>query len=289
MGHALLFQGIVGLSEAMYLWLVAAGLSLIFGVLRVLNFAHGGLYMLGAYFAFAVSRATGGSFWMALLIGPLLAAAVGWIMEFVFLRRVYRAEESVQLLLTFAFVLIFDDLVKLIFGPVYQSPPTPAALAGAVSIGGSVLPVYHLFILGVGVLVGLGLWVFLERTRFGLVIRATAADREMARALGVRSSRLFTWVFVLGAWLAGLGGALSMPVRAISPGMGEFIIIEAFVVVVLGGLGSLRGAFLGAVLIGLLHAYGILFLPVFELALAYVAMAAVLVVRPWGLFGVRET
>jgi branched-subunit amino acid ABC-type transport system permease component len=289
MGHALLFQGIVGLSEAMYLWLVAAGLSLIFGVLRVLNFAHGSLYMLGAYFAFAVSRASGGSFWMALLVGPLLAAAVGWVMEFGFLRRVYRAEVSVQLLLTFAFVLIFDDLVKLVFGPVYQSPPTPAALSGAVSIGGSVLPVYHLFILGVGVLVGLGLWVFLERTRFGLVIRATAADREMACALGVRSSRLFTWVFVLGAWLAGLGGALSMPVRAISPGMGEFIIIEAFVVVVLGGLGSLRGAFLGAVLIGLLHAYGILFLPVFELALAYVAMAAVLVVRPWGLFGVRET
>jgi branched-subunit amino acid ABC-type transport system permease component len=226
---------------------------------------------------------------MALLVGPLLAAAVGWVMEFGFLRRVYRAEVSVQLLLTFAFVLIFDDLVKLVFGPVYQSPPTPAALSGAVSIGGSVLPVYHLFILAVGVLVGLGLWVFLERTRFGLVIRATAADREMACALGVRSSRLFTWVFVLGAWLAGLGGALSMPVRAISPGMGEFIIIEAFVVVVLGGLGSLRGAFLGAVLIGLLHAYGILFLPVFELALAYVAMAAVLVVRPWGLFGVRET
>jgi branched-subunit amino acid ABC-type transport system permease component len=289
MGHALLFQGIVGLSEAMYLWLVAAGLSLIFGVLRVLNFAHGSLYMLGAYFAFAVSRASGGSFWLALLVGPLLAAAVGWVMEFGFLRRVYRAEVSVQLLLTFAFVLIFDDLVKVVFGPVYQSPPTPAALSGAVSIGGSVLPVYHLFILGVGVLVGLGLWVFLERTRFGLVIRATAADREMACALGVRSSRLFTWVFVLGAWLAGLGGALSMPVRAISPGMGEFIIIEAFVVVVLGGLGSLRGAFLGAVLIGLLHAYGILFLPVFELALAYVAMAAVLVVRPWGLFGVRET
>src|ERR1700737_4416321 len=288
MGHALLFQGIVGLSEAMYLWLVAAGLSLIFGVLRVLNFAHGGLYMLGAYFAFAVSRATGGSFWMALLVGPLLVAAVGWIMEFGFLRRVYRAEVSVQLLLTFAFVLIFDDLVKLVFGPVYQSPPTPAALSGAVSIGGSVLPVYHLFILGVGVLVGVGLWVFRERTRFGLVIRATAADREMACALGVRSSRLFTWVFVLGAWLAGLGGALSMPVRAISPGMGEFIIIEAFVVVGLGGLGSLRGAFLGAVLIGLLHAYGLLFMPVFELALAYMAMAAVLIVRPWGLFGVRE-
>jgi branched-chain amino acid transport system permease protein len=271
----------------MYLWLVAAGLSLIFGVLRVLNFAHGSLYMLGAYFAWMAFRISG-SFWVALLVGPLLVCAVGWAMEFGFLRRVYGAPEPFQLLLTFSFVLIFDDLVKLAFGPVYQSPPTPAALSGAVMIGRNVLPTYHLFILAVGGLVGLGLWIFLERTGVGLIIRATSADREMARALGVRSSRLFTWVFVLGAWLAGLGGALSMPVRAISPGMGEFIIIEAFVVVVLGGLGSLRGAFLGAVLIGLLHAYGLVFMPVFELALGYVAMAAVLIVRPWGLFGVRE-
>jgi branched-chain amino acid transport system permease protein len=282
-----LFQGLVGLSEAMYLWLVAAGLSLIFGVLRVLNFAHGSLYMLGAYFAWVAFRISG-SFWVALLLGPLLVAAAGWVIEFGFLRRIYGAPEAFQLLLTFAFVLILDDAVKLAFGPVYQSPPTPAALSGAVQIGRSTLPTYHLFILGVGGLVGLGLWFFLEQTSFGLVIRATAADREMARALGVRSSRLFTWVFVLGAWLAGLGGALSMPVRAISPGMGEFIIIEAFVVVVLGGLGSLRGAFLGSVLIGLLHAYGLLYLPVFELALGYMAMAAVLIVRPWGLFGVRE-
>jgi len=152
----------------------------------------------------------------------------------------------------------------------------------------SPLPTYHLFILPAGGAVALGLWLFLEKTRWGLLVRATAADREMARALGVRSSRLFTGVFMLGAWLAGLGGALSIPVRSISPGMGELIIIEAFVVVVLGGLGSLRGAFIGSLAIGLLHAYGIVFLPVFELALAYLVMAAVLVVRPWGLFGVRE-
>jgi branched-chain amino acid transport system permease protein len=283
-----LFQGLVGLTEAMYLWLVAAGLSLIFGVLRVLNFAHGSLYMLGAYVTYVVLRAVGGNFWLALLIGPLLVAGVGWLMEVVFLRRVYRVDVAFQLLLTFAFVLIFDDLVKLVWGPLYQSPPTPALLSGAVFVLGAPLPVYHLFILAVGVLVGLGLWLFLEKTRWGLLVRATAADREMARALGVRSSRLFTGVFVLGAWLAALGGALSMPVRAMSPGMGEFIIIEAFVVVVLGGLGSLRGAFLGAVVIGLLHAYGLMFIPVFELALAYVGMAVVLVVRPWGLFGVRE-
>jgi branched-subunit amino acid ABC-type transport system permease component len=174
------------------------------------------------------------------------------------------------------------------FGPMYQSPPTPRALSGAVMVFGSPLPTYHLFILAAGGLVALGLWLFLEKTRWGLLVRATAADREMARALGVRSSRLFTGVFMLGAWLAGLGGALSIPVRSISPGMGELIIIEAFVVVVLGGLGSLRGAFIGSLAIGLLHSYGIVFLPVFELALAYLVMAAVLIVRPWGLFGVRE-
>jgi len=285
MGRVLLFQGLVGLTEAMYLWLVAAGLSLIFGVLRVLNFAHGALYMIGAYLTYA---AFGGNFWIALLVGPVLVALIGWVMEVVFLRRIYRVDVAFQLLLTFAFVLILDDIVKLVFGPVYQSPPTPRALSGAVMVFGSPLPTYHLFILAAGCAVALGLWLFLEKTRWGLLVRATSADREMARALGVRSSRLFTFVFMLGAWLAGLGGALSIPVRAISPGMGETIIIEAFVVVVLGGLGSLRGAFLGSLAIGLLHAYGIVFLPIFELALAYLVMAAVLIVRPWGLFGVRE-
>ena len=284
----LVFQGLVGLTEAMYLWLVAAGLSLIFGVLRILNFAHGSLYMLGAYLTYSALGILGGNFWLALLVGPILVAAVGWVMEVAFLRHVYRLDVAFQLLLTFAFVLIFDDLVKLVWGPLYQSPPTPELLSGAVFVMGAPLPVYHLFILAVGVVVAVGLWLFLEKSRWGVVIRATAADREMARALGVRASRLFTGVFVLGAWLAGLGGALSIPVRAVSPGMGEFIIIEAFVVVVLGGLGSLRGAFLGALIIGLLHAYGLVFLPVFELALAYVVMAVVLIVRPWGLFGVRE-
>src|SRR5256886_6564546 len=191
----MLFQGLVGLSEAMYLWLVAAGLSLIFGVLRVLNFAHGSLYMLGAYFAWVAFRASG-SFWVALLVGPLLVAAVGWAMETGFLRRVYPAPEAFQLLLTFAFVLMLDDAVKLAFGPVYQSPPTPAALSGAVQIGRSILPTYHLFILAVGGLVGLGLWLFLEKTSAGLIIRPTAADREMARALGVRAPRPFTGVFI---------------------------------------------------------------------------------------------
>jgi len=238
----MLFQGLVGLSEAMYLWLVAAGLSLIFGVMRVLNFAHGSLYMLGAYFAWVAFRISG-SFWVALVVGPLLVAAAGWVLEFGFLRRVYSAPEAFQLLLTFAFVLILDDAVKLAFGRCTSRLHARGALRGGADRALDPAT-YHLFILAVGGLVGLGLWFLLEKTSFGLIVRATAADREMARALGVRSSRLFTGVFVLGAG-SRAGGALSMPVRAISPGMGEFIIIEAFVVVVLGGLGSLRGAFLG--------------------------------------------
>src|SRR6266403_1725162 len=173
----MLFQGLVGLSEAMYLWLVAAGLSLIFGVMRVLNFAHGSLYMLGAYFAWVAFRVSG-SFWVALLAGPLVVAAVGWAMEFGFLRRVYSAPEAFQLLLTFAFVLMLDDAVKLVFGPVYQSPPTPAALSGAVLIGRSHLPLFHPLLPAVGGPGGLGLWFLLEKTSFGLLIRATAADRE---------------------------------------------------------------------------------------------------------------
>jgi len=163
MGHVL-FHGLVGLTEAMYLWLVAAGLSLIFGVLRVLNFAHGALYMIGAYLTYAVFRACGGNFWIALLVGPVLVALIGWAMEVFFLRRIYRADVAFQLLLTFAFVLILDDLVKLIFGPMYQSPPTPGSLSGAVQVLGSVLPTYSLFILAAGGVEPVGLCIFLEKT-----------------------------------------------------------------------------------------------------------------------------
>jgi len=203
----------------MYLWLVAAGLSLIFGVMRVLNFAHGSLYMLGAYFAWVAFRISG-SFWVALVVGPLLVAAAGWVLEFGFLRRVYSAPEAFN---SCSPSPCADSRRR---GEARLRPGVPvashaAALSGAVRIGRSILPTYHLFILAVGGLVGLGLWFLLEKTSLGLIVRATAADREMARALGVRSSRLFTGVFVLGAWLAGLGGALSMPVARHLAGHGR--------------------------------------------------------------------
>lgn len=283
-----LFQGLVGLSEAMYLWMVAAGLSLIFGVLRVLNFAHGSLYMLGAYLTFYFFGLLGHNFWLGLMVGSILVAGIGLLMERFFLRLVYRLEVAYQLLLTFAFVLIFNDLVKLIWGPIYQAPPMPSGLDSSLFILGQAYPIYNLFIILIGPLIALGLWLLLEKTRWGRLIVASTSDREMASALGVNVPKLYTLVFMLGAWLAALGGALSIPIRPVSPGMGEIIIIEAFIVAVIGGLGSLKGAFIGAILIGLLHVYGVFYIPVFEMALAFILMAIVLILRPWGLFGTRE-
>lgn len=285
--ESLLFQGLIGLNQAMDIWLVASGLTLIFGVLGVLNFAHGSLYMLGAYFAFTFVEHFDSSFWLGVLLASVLVAVLGGIMERFFLRFVYELEVVYQLLLTFAFVLILDDGVKVIWGPIYRSPSIPSFLDGSVVIFKRHFPVYNLFIIGVGPLVALGLWAFLEKTWWGKIIRASASDRETASAMGVNVPRLFTSVFVMGAWLGAIGGALTVPIKIISPGMGTLIIIEAFVVAVIGGLGSLKGAFLGAILIGLVHAYGTMYFPLFEMALVFILLAGVLLVRPQGLFGTQ--
>lgn len=281
----LFYQGMIGLSLAMFLWLVAAGLTLIFGVLGVLNFAHGSLYMLGAYLSYSAVRILGLDFWVGLAVGPLLVALAGGLMERFFIRRVYHIDEAYQLLLTFAFILIFADLVKWVWGPIYQSAPVPGALGGAIPIFGRPFPVYNLFVIALGPLVGLGLWFLLEKSWWGRTIRAAAADREMAAAIGVDVPRLFTAVFMFGSWLGGVGGALGIPIRTVSPGMAEDYIIQAFAVAVIGGLGNLKGAFFGSILIGLVNAYGHVYAPVFELAFMYILMAAILLVRPQGLFG----
>jgi branched-subunit amino acid ABC-type transport system permease component len=281
----LLFQGLVGLTGAMYLWLIAAGLTLIFGVLRVLNFAHGSLYMLGAYFALSASLWMHQGFWPALAVAAVGVGVLGVLLEVVFVRPIYRLAIAYQLLLTFAFVLIFNDAVKMVWGPLYQAPPMPAGLGGSVVVLGRPYPVYNLFILLAGVVVAAALWLVFDLTPWGRAVRAAASDREMAAALGVNVPRLFSQVFGVGAGLAGLGGALTVPMQTVSPGMGENVVVDAFVVVVIGGLGNLWGAFVGALLVGLLQAYGTLFVPVFDLALAFIVMAAVLIWRPAGLFG----
>jgi branched-subunit amino acid ABC-type transport system permease component len=277
---------LAGLSTGMFIWLVASGLTLIFGVLGVLNFAHGSFYMLGAYFCFTVLAQLGDNFWLGLLFGPLCVCVAGYVIERFFLRYVYRIELPYQLLLTFAFVLVFDDLVKIIWGAGSMGSPSVAGLAGSVPILGRNFPTYSLFIIVVGPLVALGLWALIEKTWYGRIIRAASSDREMASAIGVNVPVLFTAVFMFGTWLGAMGGGLAVPyVGLLTPGMGEAVIIDAFVVAVIGGLGSLKGAFLGALVIGLLSSFGTRYIPTFDMFLTFILMAAVLLWRPEGFFG----
>ena len=277
---------LAGLSTGMFIWLVASGLTLIFGVLGVLNFAHGSFYMLGAYFCYTFLSVMGDNFWLGLIFGPLCVCVVGFIVERFFLRYVYHLDLPYQLLLTFAFVLLFDDLVKVVWGAGSISSPMVPGLSGSIPIMGRNFPVYNLFIIGVGPLVALGMWAMLEKTWWGRIIRASSSDREMASAIGVRVSALFTAVFVFGTWLGAMGGGLAVPyVGLLTPGMGETVIINAFVVAVIGGLGSLKGAFFGALIIGLLSSFGTRYLPTFDMFLTFILMAAVLMWRPQGFFG----
>jgi branched-subunit amino acid ABC-type transport system permease component len=281
-------QCLNGLTQAMFLFLIASGLTLIFGVLGVLNFAHGSLYMLGAYLSYTITSLFLGSpatFWVALVLGSLGVALAGGLIEAVFLRPVYRREELEQLLVTYALVLIISDVVKFAWGPDNLSVSRPAILAGSVDIAGRAFPVYNLVVLALGPIVAAALWLLLSRTQFGRLIRAAASDREMVGVVGADVSKLFTSVFVLGAWLGGLGGGLAAPVGAIYPGMDVEVIAESFIVVVVGGMGSLTGTLLGALIIGQLNAFGILFFPRFALLFVYVLMVVVLVTRPWGLLG----
>lgn len=285
MVQSLVHVCLAGISTGMFIWLVASGLTLVFGVLRVLNFAHGSFYMLGAYVCLTVLKAMGGSFWLGLVVGPLVVCIVGYFMERFLLRYVYHLELPYQLLLTFAMVLIFDDAVKMIWGAGSVSSPAVPGLSGSVSIVGRQFPVYNLFIIAVGPLVALGLYALLEKTWWGRIIRAAASDREMAAAIGLKVPTMFTAVFVFGAWLSAMGGALAVPyVGLLTTGMGEAIIIEAFVVVVIGGLGSLKGAFFVSLVIGLLSSFGTRFIPMLDMFLVFILMAVVLLWRPQGLF-----
>jgi len=283
--ETLAFQGLVGLSLAMYLWLLAAGLTIVFGVLGVLNFAHGSLFMLGAYFAFTFYGLWGVNFWLSIILSLLTVAVVGYLMERLFLRYIYHLDHAYQLLLTFGFILIFDDAVKMVWGGVAKIPAMPSFFEGTVSFWQRPFPIYNLFIIGAGILVALVLWLLFEKTWWGRIVRASASDREMASAIGVNIPILFTGVFVFGAMLGALGGALGTPVRVVAPGIGAAMIIQAFIITVIGGLGNLKGAFVGAIIVGVVSAYGILLFPVFELFLIFVIMAVVLMVKPQGLFG----
>jgi branched-chain amino acid transport system permease protein len=281
-------QSLSGLTAAMFLFLIAAGLSLIFGVLRVLNFAHGTFYMLGAYCAYQFVQWLGpgpGKFWIAALGAALAIAALGGLVERLLFRHLYGKEELYQLLFTYALVLILSDAAKIIWGTQQKSLSRPPGLSGSFSLFGTTIPFYNLFILLLGPAIALAFWLVLQRTRLGRFIRAAALDRETLGALGVNVDALYMWVFVLASFLGGLGGALISPMRAIVPGMDTEVIVEAFVVVVIGGLGSFWGTFLGAIIYGQVLSFGILFFPRFSIFSVFALMAAVLIVRPWGLLG----
>ena len=283
-GSAILLQFLNGLASASSLFLVAAGLSLIFGVTRVVNFAHGSLYMLGMYLAVWLSAKVG--FWAALPLAAAAVGAFGFVIEVILLRRIYKAPELFQLLATFALVLLIKDFALWAWGAEDMLGPRAPGLRAAVEIAGGAFPQYDLFLIALGPAVFAVLHVVLTRTRWGTLVRAATQDREMAAALGVNQRVLFTAVFVLGSALAGLGGALAIPREPASLEIDLGVVSDAFVVVVVGGLGSIPGAFLAALLIGLIKAFCFaLGFSKLTLAVEFIVMAVVLVLRPWGLLG----
>jgi branched-chain amino acid transport system permease protein len=283
---AVLLQFLNGLAGASSLFLVAAGLSLIFGVSRIVNFAHGSLYMLGMYLAVWLSGRVG--FWLSVPLAALCVAALGALVEIILLRRIYRAPELLQLLATFAVVLVIKDFALWAWGPEDLLGPRAPGLTGAVDIAGRRFPQYDLFLIALGPMVFIALHLLLRRTRWGILVRAATEDREMTGALGVNQRWLFTAVFALGAALAGLGGALAIPREPANLEIDLSVVSDAFVVVVVGGLGSIPGAFLAALLIAEIKAFCIgLGYSKLTLVAEFIVMAVVLVLRPWGLLGRR--
>ena len=280
------FQLLNGLSFGMLLFLLAAGLSLIFGLMRILNLAHGSYYLLGAYVALSIVQATD-SLVAGTLVGMATVVILGVVMERVFLRRLPRHEELPQALLTFGFLLIVGDVSLWIWGGAAQSLPKPELLTASVRLGPLVFPSYRLFVIAVGAVVGLALWFLQERTRLGAMVRAAIDDAEIAQAIGINVSLLSTAVFGFGAALAALGGIMAGPVLGIYPGADFEVLLLAFVVVIIGGLGSLKGAFVGGVLVGCLDNFGKALFPELAYFTIFAPMAVILALRPAGLFGAR--
>ena len=300
----LLEQSLNGLQFGVMLFLMAAGLTLVFGIMNLVNLAHGSLYMLGAYFAVAAAQWTG-SYFAGAVLGLLATLVAGIVTELVALRTLYERDHLDQVLATFGLILFFNELIAILWGRAAIYSAIPDYLSGHVQIAAGLrYPLYRLAIIGVGLAVAVGLWFVVSRTRLGMLIRAGASNREMVAALGVDVRLLYTIVFGFGAALAGLAGLLAGPIYAVQPGMGELILIQVFVVIVIGGIGSVRGAFLGALIVGMVDTMGRAFLkpalstvlspsaadtagPALASMLIYLLMAAVLAFRPEGLFPAR--
>ena len=285
----LISQFASGLTRSMILFIIASGLTLIVGVLGIVNFAHGALYMVGAYLIYTSMTYLFGSsflgFIASMAIAVVVMAVISVLIERTLLKRIYYAGGVAALLLTYGLSLMIFDAILFIWGPATKVVPRPDGLGGAILFSGVVVPSYNVFLIISGVLVAIGLWILTQRTNFGKKARAVSADPETSRALGVNVDTVYIIIFALGGAMAGLGGALAGPLGSICPAMGESIIIEAFIVVIIGGLGSLLGAFIGACIVGMTESFVIFFIPELGMIAIFIIMVIILSTRPFGLLG----
>jgi len=277
-------QALNGLAYGVLLFLLSVGLTLIFGMLDVVNLAHGSYYMLGAYAGLTLIAVTG-NFWLAVLVAPAAVALIGAAVERTCLRPLYRRGPLDQVLLTFGLIYLFEDLVKWIWSGRIRSIPTPALFSSSVTVFGATIPSYRLFVIVFGLVMAAALWALIEKTRLGAIIRAGVFDSEMTAGMGINIHRVFTGVFAFGAGLAGLSGVIAGPIQSAYPPMGASILVPALIVVVVGGLGSLKGSLAGSLIIGQAETFGKVWLPGASMLMIYVVMALILLFRPQGLFG----
>ena len=279
-----LFQILNGLGLGMIYFLISAGLTIIFGLLNFVNFAHGAFFMMGGYFCYSLVEATG-NFWIALIVGPPVVSLMAWLAEKLLIHRIYHLPHTFHMLVTVGIALILQELSIMIWGPVGKNIPVPAGLQGVVIMGSFAYPTYRLFLIAFTIVIGFALWYMLERTRFGGLVRAGSENAEMVALLGTNIHRLFGWTFALGVGLAGLAGIRAAPIRGVHPVMGPDVLGIAFVVVVIGGMGSFVGALMGGLLVGLVQSLMSTIWPEGASLMIYGAMATVILLRPHGLFG----
>jgi len=267
--------------------LLVIGLSIVWGMMNIINFSHGLFFTLGAYFAYTTFSITG-NFFLDLLIVPFATGVVGMVIEAVLLKRLYGLNILYQILLTFGIALIGRELIIIIYGPIGKSFVTPPILSGVFSLGAFFFPIYRIFLFFISILLTIGMWLFIEKTKFGSFIRAGTEDSEMVSAMGINISRVFTLIFGLAMAIAGLGGALSAPIQAVEPTMGDGILGICFAVVVIGGMGSFRGAVIAGMIVGVSQSMVAMFIPRASIIVVFLVMAFILLLKPRGLFGIRD-
>ncbi|AER57616.1 putative ABC-transporter [Pseudoxanthomonas spadix BD-a59] len=277
-------QMLNGIQQGLLLFLIASGLTLVFGIMHIINLAHGALYMIGAYMAFWLTSVLG-NFWLAALAALPIALLLGITLEKLLIQRIYKRDHLDQVLLTFGLILVFDAMQSILWGNDVHSVPIPESLRGAIVLTENLeYPVYRLFLSGICVAIAIAMYVILQRTRLGMIIRGGTSNREMVQALGINISWTHTLVFAVGTTLAAFAGVLAAPISSVYPGMGNEVLIICFVVVVIGGIGSIKGAFLGALMVGLTSTWGAVLVPHFAGAVVYTLMAVIVLWKPRGLF-----